>query len=99
VKKPNSSQKSIKHQKIHGFFLHLIGFDEEYLFLILQYLHHENDGDGDGDVRGHDCGRVHVRVRGDVRESENVHHDDVHENEYDHRGDGVYDGFLPFWLK
>ena len=58
-------RKYLKLQKIHGFFLRLIDFDEEYLFLVLQYLHHD-DGGGhdcgrDGDVRGHDYVRVHVR--------------------------------------
>ena len=42
--------KIFKASKIHGFFLHLIDFDEEYLFLVLQYLHHDDGGD-------HDCGR------------------------------------------
>ena len=57
VKKPNSLRKYLKLQKIHGFFLHLIDFDEEYLFQVLQYLHHDDGGDHDcgrdDDVRGH----------------------------------------------
>ena len=90
AKKPNSWQKYLKLQKSHDFFLLPIGFDVEYLFLILRYLHRENDG-GVRDDDGH--------VRGDVRECEHLRHDDVHENEYGHRDDGVYGGFLPFWLR
>jgi hypothetical protein len=94
-------RKYLKLQKIHGFFLHLIDFDEEYLFLVLQYLHHDDGGDHDcgcdDDVRGYDC--VDVHVRDDVHDCGNGLRDDVHENEYDRRDDGVYDGFLPFWLK
>lgn len=80
-------RKYLKLQKIHGFFLRLIDFDEEYLFQVLQYLHHDDGGDHDcgrdDDVRGHGCVHVHVR-------------DDVRGNEYDHRDDGEYDGFLHF---
>ena len=59
-------RKYLKLQKIHGFFLHLIDFDEEYLFLVLQYLHRDDGGDhdcgrDDCDVRGHDYVHVHVR--------------------------------------
>ena len=94
-------RKYLKLQKIHGFFLHLIDFDEEYLFLVLRYLHHDDGGDHDcgrdDDVRGHDY--VHVHVRDGVHDCESGLHDGVRGNEYDHRDDGEYDGFLPFLLK
>jgi len=84
----NSLRKYSKLQEIHDFFLLPVDFDEEYLFLIPQYLFRESDG---GDGRG--C------VRENVRESEHDRHGDVRENECVHRDDGECGGFLPFWLR